>query len=110
MINEHDYQEAVKSMRGRTSRLEREGDYWTADEKTHLQTMFEAGIGLTEMAILLQRTEPAVIQQVGKMDLYRREACPRRRRSVPKAPRCLCTACGLDPGFCPRSGAGQEVA
>lgn len=32
MMHDDDFVEAVKNMRNRTTRLEREGDYWTDDE------------------------------------------------------------------------------
>lgn len=93
--------EIVKNMRQRTTRLDREGDYWTEEEKAQLKSMFEEGIGITEIAMILQRTEPAVMQQIEKMDLYQRERYPQRRKSVPKAPVCLCEVCKLDRSGCP---------
>lgn len=94
--------ESVKSMRNRTVRLDREGDYWTDQEKEQLVQMFCDGEGITTMAICLQRTEPAVMQQIEKMDLYQRKTNPSKRRSTAKPPACLCVACQLDSAFCPR--------
>ncbi len=93
--------EVVKCIRNRTVRLEREGDYWEDEEKDQLVRMFHDGVGITEMAMALQRTEPAIIQQVEKLDLYQRKASPIRRKNQTKAPQCLCTACSLDPALCP---------
>lgn len=101
--------EIVKNMRQRTTRLDREGDYWTEEEKAQLKSMFEEGIGITEIAMVLQRTEPAVMQQIEKMDLYQRERYPQRRKSVPKAPACLCSTCMLDRSFCPRCEARETT-
>ncbi len=95
----------IKNMRSRTTRLDREGDYWSDDEKRQLQEMFADGVGITEMAIRLQRTEPAVTQQIEKMDLYGRKGNPirfRRPRSPKDASACLCEHCGADPALCPR--------
>ena len=61
MINQKEYLESVKSMRNHTKRLEREGDYWTQEERDKLVWMFNRGEGITEIAIQFQRTEPAVI-------------------------------------------------
>lgn len=91
----------VKAMRKRTTRLEREGDYWSEEERRQLTSMFEEGYGLTEISIYLQRTEPAVMQQAEKLDLYHRKDNPSRRRSIPKAPACLCSICELDARSCP---------
>ncbi len=93
--------EVVKCIRNRTVRLEREGGYWEDDEKDQLVRMFHNGVGITEMAMALQRTEPAIIQQVEKMDLYQRKASPSRRKNQAKAPQCLCGCCTLDPALCP---------
>ena len=94
---EHDCTESVKNMRNRTVRLDREGDYWTAEERESLAQKFHEGIGITAMALELQRTESAVIQQIEAMDLFGRK----KKTSAPKQPRCLCSNCQLDPALCP---------
>ena len=63
-MNEHGLEEAIKNMRNRGIRLDREGDIWSQDEKARLHNLFDEGIGLSEIAIRLQRTEPAVFQQI----------------------------------------------
>lgn len=96
------FEESVKSMRRRTVRLDREGDYWTEEEKQQLVTMFNDGEGITSMALQLQRTEPAIIQMIEKLDLFNRKEQPVRRKSTPKPAECLCAHCQLDPALCPR--------
>lgn len=91
------YTESVKIMRNRTVRLDREGDYWTADEKETLVRKFNEGEGITTMALELQRTESAVIQQIEAMDLFGRK----RKRSTTRQPYCLCASCKLEPAACP---------
>lgn len=49
----NDYEASVKSMRNRTVRLDREGDYWTAEEKEILVQKFHEGEGITAMALQL---------------------------------------------------------
>lgn len=97
----NEYTESVKSMRRRTVRLDREGDYWTVEEKQQLIDMFEMGEGITAMALQLQRTEPAIVQMIEKLDLFKRKECPVRKKSVPKSPDCLCSICQLEPALCP---------
>jgi hypothetical protein len=94
---EHDCTESVKNMRNRTVRLDREGDYWTAEERESLAQKFHDGVGITAIALELQRTESAVIQQIEAMDLFGRK----KKTSSPKQPRCLCSSCELDPALCP---------
>ena len=100
MISDQAQRERIKNMRERTSRLEREGDYWTKEEIGTLVHDFNNGIGITEMADQFRRSEPAVLQQIEKMDLYRRKDHPRRRRNS-KRGRCLCDRCRLDSASCP---------
>ena len=103
MITSQEYLETVKSMRKRTARLEREGDYWTQEEREKLARLFDSGAGLTDIAIQLQRTEPAVYQQAEKLDLYQRKEKPARHRNDPPPPSfCLCDRCRVDVTSCPR--------
>lgn len=107
-MREYEIYEAVTSMRNRTVRMDREGDYWTEEEKEQLVKLFREGEGITAIAIRLQRTEPAIMQQIEKMDLYRRKEAPVRKKAEPKPPTCLCVNCQLDPASCPRCGACQQ--
>ena len=50
-------------MRHQTLRADRAGDYWTDDEKNRLRILFDSGVGITEIALELGRTEPAVYQR-----------------------------------------------
>lgn len=93
----NEYTESVKNMRNRTVRLDRVGDYWTAEEKEALIQKFNEGEGITAMALQLQRTESAVIQQIEALDLFGRK----KKNPAPKRPRCLCSNCLLDPALCP---------
>ena len=66
-MHEYEIYEAVTSMRNHTARMDREGDYWTEEEKEQLVKLFREGKGITAIAIRLQRTEPAIMQQIEKM-------------------------------------------
>lgn len=100
-MNEYELTEGVVSMRNRTVRMDREGDYWTDAEKEQLVKLFYMGEGITAIAMRLQRTEPAIMQQIEKMDLYHRKDSPVRRRNTQKPPVCLCSNCQLDSTLCP---------
>lgn len=97
--------ESVINMRNRTVRLDREGDYWTDEEKEMLVQKFNEGEGITAMALQLQRTESAVIQQIEALDLFGRK----KKSSIPKRPCCLCDKCKLDPALCPHREACPKV-
>ena len=69
----------------------------------------EEGYGISEIAFAVGRSEPAVMQQIEKMDLYQRTLNPKRHKSPPKAPTCLCDSCSLDLSACPRCEAHLSV-
>ena len=50
--------------------MDREGEFWSEEERQYLQSLFDNGTGITAIAILLQRTELAVIMQANQMDLF----------------------------------------
>lgn len=112
MMNNPSYKTTVQNMRRRTTRLDREGDYWSQAEWDQLIRLFEEGMGITEIAIRLQRTEPAVFQQIEKLDLYRRRENPQRARAHRARRGCLCSACQAPEASCPlhtRLTAEREV-
>lgn len=89
----------VQAMRQRKLHLDNEGEYWSEHEKERLRLYFNRGEGITEMAILLCRSEPAIMQQIEKMDLYGRKTNPQRRKGA-KRPSCLCSVCQLPETLC----------
>lgn len=46
------------------------------------------------IAVALHRSEPAIMQEIEKLDLYDRKANPRRQRTARQAG-CLCGRCGM---------------
>ena len=102
----------IRRQRNGMIRFDHEGEFWRDEEKRMVRMMFDEGYGISEIAIAVGRSEPAVMQQIEKMDLYQREQNPKRHKSPPKAPTCLCSTCMLDRSFCPRCearGTTQEV-
>lgn len=69
----NEFTESVMNMRKRTVRLDREGDYWTDEEKEMLLNKFREGEGITAMALAFQRTEAAVMKQIEEQDLFSRK-------------------------------------
>ena len=91
----------VQDLRQGLIRPERGGEYWTDDERELLRRSFEEGVSVTDLAIQLHRSEPAIMQQIEKQDLYGRKANPQRRKNV-KEHVCLCSSCRAPEGLCPR--------
>ena len=83
MINDDDISKTVIMMRENSGRLEHEGDYWTKEESLRLSDLFFLGKGITEIAILLQRTEPAVMQQIMEQNLYAQRRAKKIKSQTP---------------------------
>ena len=95
--NEATRKERVRAMRQRTAQLEREGMYWTEDEKEQQRQSIWDGLDITEIALNLQRTEMAILQQAQLMGLYgKARKCPSRKQKG----KCLCEQC-LQKESCP---------
>ena len=99
----------IIALRNRTTRLEHEGDCWSDEENEKLKRMFDEGMGITEIALILQRTEPAVMQQIEKLDLFQRKAYPKRRKYVKMYSSCPCEACTYDMDSCPHNGSCPKM-
>ena len=78
---------------------ERSREYWSEEERSELVRLFEDGAGITYIAVQLQRSEMAVIQQLMGMDMLTPPGVKTDRE--PKAPHCRCKGCRLA-SHCPR--------
>lgn len=91
------------AMRNGELPLLRDGEYWTDEEKNHVNVRFKEGVPINEIALELQRSERAVYQQINNMNLY---VIPpekmRKQKTGTKEPVCLCSVCTLDRSLCPR--------
>lgn len=96
----NDNRQQLQKLRNRMIRPEREGEYWTENEVATLTRKFCEGCGISEIAVALHRSEPAIMQEIEKLDLYDRKANPRRQRTARQAG-CLCDRCMADPALCP---------
>lgn len=59
MMNQDEFREAVINMRHSPASLERRGECWSEEDKGKLSEMFFDNVGITEMAVILQRSETA---------------------------------------------------
>lgn len=94
MESSYDQQELMKAIRQGFLVPERSREYWNAEERGRLNNLYAAGIGISEIAMELQRSEMAVIQQLIMSNLLTTPGKERRRRQ--KRPHCLCEGCLLN--------------
>ena len=97
---DNNLQQSLRELRSHRKLPEREGEYWSDEEREKLSQKFNEGAGISEIAVLLNRSEPAIMQQIEKLDLFDRKENPRRQR-VTRQLNCLCGRCGNDPALCP---------
>ena len=98
------------AMRSGKLQMQKDGNYWTEDERSTVRSLFEAGVPVNEIALELERSESAVYQQIYQMGLY--VLAPekkRNRRTAPKEPSCLCAVCSCDCSLCPRCEDYQAI-
>ena len=67
-----DFSDNINNMRARTVRLDRAGDTWEPKETEELIKKFREGEGISAMAMIFSRSEPAIMQQIEALDLYGR--------------------------------------
>lgn len=76
----------------RESIPEKQSSAWTKDEKRQLAEMFYDGVGITEMAIFFERSEPAIINMLDDMKMYVKK---QRHRVANTSSACKCPECEL---------------
>lgn len=90
--------DAIIEMRNRNVCMEKEGKPWSNEDSQSLGTFYDMGFGITEMAVILQRSERAIYQQLVLMGAFQ---SPVKRTYLPKEQKCLCESCKLDIASCP---------
>ena len=90
MKMEYNRKELLKAIRENTVVPARNGEYWKEDERQLLVSMYNDGVGISELALYFQRSENGIIQQLTALGVMR---APKERRTYCKVPRCLCYKC-----------------
>ena len=89
------HRKELRALRNGNRPPQRSGEYWTEDEVQQLTIMFEEGIGISEIAIELDRTEVAIYQQIDKKGFWAAQCKPRNRGKKERITAdCLCPFCG----------------
>lgn len=102
MKNTYDKEELLRAIREGTTCPDRAGEYWNKDEHKQLVDLFLDGVGLSEIALQLQRTEQAVVQRLLVAGLLTPPQ-NRREKKEPKLTDCLCPKCPYkDCKHCPQ--------
>lgn len=109
-MNAQEIQEHTIQMRKGAVKMLHDGEYWTDDDRALLQREYENGTSINEIALILQRSESAIYQQIERMGLCIRNPFSARRKSVNlNAHTCLCKNCKCDRSLCPRCKIYQAI-
>lgn len=108
-MNEKEILEATINMRNGEQIMQRDGEYWTEEEREILQHEYKSGTAINVIALMLQRSEGAIYQQVERMGLYTRNPFSIRKKSMKSNNTCLCKNCKCDCSICPRYKVYQTV-
>ena len=102
-MDESEIKDKIIAMRNGELKLRRDGVYWTEEERKNLEMYFQAGMGISAIAVMLERSESAIYQQIGVLNLQKRNPdTSRQRTKPPKEDGCLCKICTFDRALCPR--------
>ena len=91
-MSELTIQEKLIAMRTKGEGMENDGQFWTEEDRTRLIEEHTDGMGISELAILLSRSESAVIQQMYREGLMVTPETKKRTR-VPKQKPPGCERC-----------------
>lgn len=85
--------DVLADLRSKGNALERYGLYWSESDLDDLRTFFAEGIGTSDIAVYMQRTEVAIYQQLLKLGVLAHQCVPRARRERAVCRGCLCPTC-----------------
>jgi len=105
-----DHKSILQELRSGKVRPQKYGDYWSEDERALLCRLFDEGNDISEIAIILQRSEASVVQQLNFLKKFKCSAPSRAKRN--SCPGCKCKKCTLSgddlPTYCPRRNILRE--
>lgn len=103
-------EEKTKLMRSGELQMSRDREYWTDDERDTLRREYAKGTSINEIALMLERSESAIYQQIERLSLCIRNPFSARKKTVvDKNRECLCKSCKCDRSECPRCKVYQAV-
>ncbi len=94
----------VQALRAGILKPERYGEYWTEEDRERMNTLFDAGVGITAIALEMQRSESSVVQQLIVEEKFANSRPSRVRNKAPHTCKCAhCTPCCDEaPDYCPK--------
>lgn len=109
-MNANEIKDKTIQMRNGKIKMLRDGEYWSEDDREVLRREYGNGTSINEIAIMLQRSESAIYQQIERLGLCKRNPFSARKKQGGAADcTCLCRNCKCDRSLCPRCKVYQAV-
>lgn len=109
-MSDEEIKQVTIQMRNGDRRMSREGEYWTDEDKDILNRAYKNGVSITEIALMLERSESAIYQKVEQLKLCSRNPFSMRKRARKKEEdQCLCETCQCDRALCPLCQVYQTI-
>lgn len=86
--------EDIIKMRNGETALENEGKFWTKDGRRKLMDLYYEGVGISELSLLFQRSERAIVQQINRFGGY--DQISKKRTTYGSNDKCHCVSCALN--------------
>lgn len=95
----------TNQMREKPGLLESNGDYWSDEDNQKLCDMYDEGYGITDLALMMKRTELAIIN---RLTLNYKLGRNKQHKERTKIITCKCNSCDLRE-LCGRYNASTDV-
>ncbi len=82
----HSLQAEIRKLREQN--IDRQGEYWSEEERNMLEKMFYECAGISEMAVFFQRSEVAIINQLNLMGMFQKVRRPKEKEHGCRCPGC----------------------
>lgn len=100
-------EKTIKMRTGELTMLQ-DKERWSDADRETLRREYYLGTPINEIAIMLERSESAIHQQIEQQGLCMRNTTP-RKKSIAKETECLCKYCERDRSLCPRCEVYQKT-
>lgn len=105
-MTKQEIEEGTIQMRMGERKMLRENERWTEEDRKTLRREYQLGTPINEIALMLERSEGAIYQQIKQQGLCIQNYTSKKKSSKKKE--CLCKYCQCDCSLCPNRGACKE--
>lgn len=105
-MTKQEIEEGTIQMRMGKRKMLRENERWTEEDRKTLRREYQLGTPINEIALMLERSEGAIYQQIKQQELCVQNYNSKKKSSKKKE--CLCKYCQCDCSLCQKRKACEE--